>query len=264
MPRTKSKATTSKKVVKQKTVKATPAKEATPIQPKKVEIKFNKGKLLKGVLYVALFVLAFGLIDVFVQYLNNDYSVAVVNGDRVSKGTYYDRLSKAYGVQATSTLIDESLIEQEGENKNITVTQKEIDDRVKEIADQLGGQKVLEETLKSNNITQSDIERQIKLEIITGKILKPTIKYEQKDVEAFFDQYKEVLYEGQDVKYADKKAEVETSFVNQKVEEAKTAWLDGLRSKAKIQNNVTGKPTYGVFKTVSNIVSNLVKEAKNK
>ncbi|MBI2356923.1 SurA N-terminal domain-containing protein [Candidatus Dojkabacteria bacterium] len=269
MPRTKSKASsTSKKVAKKAEKIVNELKGTTPVVtslPKgKLQVKLDKKKVVKVLLYTLLFVLSFALIDLFVQYLNNGYSVAVVNGQRVTKSEYYDRLSKGYGLQATSALIDETLIEQEGEAKDITVTQKDVDDRVKEISDQLGGDKVLEETLKANNITREDIERQIRLEIITTRILEPSLKYEDKDVEAFFNQYKSVLYQDEDVKFADKKVEVTNSFISQKVEEAKTAWLEGLRGKAKIQNNISTEPTYGAFKTITNIINNMLKEIKNK
>lgn len=260
----KSKPNSVKKVVKSKAkVQAAVVEKAAPVA-NKVQIKFDRSKVMKALLYTLLFVLSFALIDLFVQYLNNGHSVAVVNGQRVSKSVFYDRLSKAYGAQATTALIDEVLIEQEGASKGITVSQDDIDDRMKEIEEQLGGEKVLQETLDANNISRKDIERQVRLEILTKKVLEPTIKYEDKDVEAFFEQYKGVLYQEEDVKFEDKKDEVTKSFLAQKVEEAKTTWLEELRAKAKVQNNITTKPTYGVFKTVTNIVNNIFDEAKNK
>lgn len=135
--------------------------------PTKLEVKLDKKKLFKSLLYTVLFVLGFGLIDLFVQYLNNDYSVAVVNGQRISMSEFNDRIAKAYGTTAASALIDEVLIEQAGVQNKVVVTQKDIDNRMKEIAEQIGGEKALEETLKANNIERDDIERQIRIEMIT-------------------------------------------------------------------------------------------------
>lgn len=250
----------TKKAPKTKTVtKVTEVKKDNSKSTPRVQFKLDKQKLLKALLYTVVFVVSLGVIDLVVQYLNNDFSAAVVNGQRVSKNEFHDRLTKAYGVQAVAALVDEALIEQEGATKGVTVTQKEVDDRMKDIANQLGGEKELDKTLASNNITRSDIERQIKLEIIATKVLKPTLKYEEKDVEDFFNQYKSMLYQ-EDVTFEDKKVEVEETFIGQKVEEAKTAWLEELRNKAKIQNNVSNKPTYGLFKTMTNILTNIGKE----
>ncbi len=230
----------------------------------KIQFKFDGSKVTKTLVYAGIFVISFALIDLFVQYLNNDYSVAVVNGQRITMNAFNERLAKAYGVQGSAALIDEALIEQEAVAKDVTVTQKDVDDRMKEISVQLGGDKALEDTLKANNISRSDIERQIKLEIITTKILEPSLKYEDKDVEAFFEQYKGVLYQDENVKFEDKKVEVEKTFISQKVEEAKTAWLEGLRTSAKVQNNISAKPAYGAFKTVLNIFNNMKKEVESK
>ncbi|HRI05804.1 MAG TPA: hypothetical protein PLV59_02565 [Candidatus Dojkabacteria bacterium] len=275
MPRSKTKATSPakktapKKAVKPvSTVKVEESKMPESAKglkvPTKFEVKMDKKKALKALLYTVLFVVGFGLIDLLVQYLNNDYSVAVVNGQRITMSEFNDRIAKAYGTTAASALIDEVLIEQAGVENKVVVTQKDIDNRMKEIAEQIGGEKALEDTLKANNIEREDIERQIRIEMVTAEILEPTIKYEEKDVKTFFDTYKSQLYPGQDsVKFEDKKSEVEESFLAQKVEEAKTAWLEGLRTKAKVQNNITTKPEYGFFKTITNIVSNMVSEVKN-
>lgn len=275
MPRSKTKATSPakktapKKAVKPvSTVKVEESKMPESAKglkvPTKLEVKLDKKKALKALLYTVLFVVGFGLIDLLVQYLNNDYSVAVVNGQRITTSEFNDRIAKAYGTTAASALIDEVLIEQAGVENKVVVTQKDIDNRMKEIAEQIGGEKALEDTLKANNIEKEDIERQIRIEMITAEILEPTIKYEEEDVKTFFDTYKAQLYPGQDsVKFEDKKSEVEESFLAQKVEEAKTTWLEGLRNKAKVQNNITTKPEYGFFKTITNIVSNMVNEVKN-
>ncbi|HVX92788.1 MAG TPA: SurA N-terminal domain-containing protein [Candidatus Dojkabacteria bacterium] len=212
-------------------------------------------KWFMPVVYVLIFVLAFCLVDFTVQYLNNGYSMAVVNGVRLSKSDYYSRLDKAYGAQASSALIDEELILQEGTKQKITVTQADIDSRVNDIKTSLGGQQQFDDALKTNNITLRDLQRQIKLQIITTKILQPTIKYTEQDVKDFFNQYKSVLYTA-NTKYEDKKEDVTNQFISQKVDDAKTTWLATLRAQSKIQNNITAQPSYGVFKTTINVLRN--------
>ena len=212
-------------------------------------------KWFMPLVYVLIFVLAFGLVDFMVQYLNNGYSMAVVNGVRISKSEYYSRLDKAYGAQASSALIDEELILQEGAKQKVTVTQGDIDTKVADIKTSLGGDTQFQAALTANNITLSDLQRQIKLQIITTKILQPTLKYTEQDVIDFFNQNKATLYPA-GAKYADNKTDVTNQFIAQKVDDAKTTWLATLRSQGKIQNNITAQPSYGLFKTTINVAKN--------
>lgn len=243
---------------KNSTRKAAPKK---PILQKK--FTFDRQKVMKTAGIIIAVVLSFALIDLFVQYLNNGYSVAVVNGARVPRSEFYQRLEKAYGSAAVSTLIDEQLIQQEATKQGYSVSESDIDDRIKEIENEIGGKDKLNDALEVNGITMEDLRRQVRLDLLVRDVLEPTIEYEEEDVKDFFEQYKDVIYTDQeDVKYEDKKEEITDYFLNQKIDEAKTAWLTELRKDARIQNNIEQKPSYGFLKVTTNIVKNLTEQVK--
>lgn len=242
-----------KKVAKVEEVMMTPEVVNTP---SKVSIKINKGMILRGIIYVLVFLVAFSAIDLFVQYLNNTYSVAVVNGTRISNNEFNDRLKKAYGASAIQAIIDEELIIQEGAKKNIEVTEEEIKAELALIEEQIGGKEALDQALITNGLTMEDLERQIRIKLIKVEILKPTITYTDEDLKKFFDTNKEYLYE-EGAKFEDKKDDVTSKYVEQQVDAKQSTWIVEVREGSKIQNNITEKPKYGILKTTINIVSNL-------
>ncbi len=250
----------TKKVNKKVTVKKTSKVVGKKVEVKK--IKVDRSRVLKMIGIALLFVLSFATIDLFVQYLNNGYSVAVVNGVRVPRKEFYERLEKAYGAQASQTLIEEQLIIQESLKQGYNVSSADVDERITQIEEEIGGAEVLEQALSANSITMDDLKRQVRLELLTKEVLEPTIVYEQSDVEEFFDKYKDVLYPDQDVKFEDKQEETTQSYIDNEVQAAKTAWLAELVEGARIQNNITEKPKYGFLKVTINIVNNLVNQFK--
>jgi parvulin-like peptidyl-prolyl isomerase len=238
---------------------------------KKAQVKLDTkmlielwGKVSRIVVPLIIALLVFLLVDLLVQYLNNDYSIAVVNGVRVPRRQFVQRMESAYGEQAVGTLVDEYLITQAASDEGVEVTDEQIQERLDEIVASIGGEELLDTALENNNITLDDLKRQIELDVMAREIIEPDIEYSDDDLKEFFELYKTLLFsEEEDVTFEDKKAEVEEAYVNQKFEENKATWLQDLRDEAKIQNNVTEKPTYGFLTVTRNIVSNLLNSAKS-
>lgn len=234
-------------------------------------LKFSKESLKKYVKPVAIgvgVILAFILIDLFVQYLNNDYSIAVVNGSRISRDSYHKKLETLYGQTVAAQMIDEEIIKQEAKKADISATKAEIQEKLDAIISDVGGQEAYESVLKANGIEEKALKDQLELNIITRKIMEPTLKYTDDDIKAFFDQYSSVIFpnetaaleEGAKLDYEQYKNETKEYFIQQQIEQEKPNWLDGLYTEYKIQDNSTDKPTYGVLKTTINIFKNLFSE----
>jgi len=231
--------------------------------------KMSSGKTIKTLLLVLAGVVIFILIDLFVQYLNNGYSIAVVDGSRISTNEYHKRLENSYGQTISEQLIEEKLIQLEATKEGVEVTEEEIDNQLNEIIENIGGEEAYKSALTQNNITEEDLKFQIELDQLVVSILKPTLEYTDDDVKAFFEQYSSVLYpnetealeEGAKLDYEQYKEEVEDIYIRQEVENAKSSWLEGLRSEYKIQNNANEKPKYGVLTATINIVKNIFNEA---
>lgn len=231
-------------------------KSTSKVDKPSIKISVNKGAILKTILYAIVFLLAFSIIDLFVQYLNNSYSVAVVNGVRISNKDFNERLQKAYGSTAVQAIIDEELILQEGKKNKINITNEQIQQELSTIEEQIGGKDALNQALVANNLTIEDLEKQIKIKLIKVEILKPTITYTDEELQKFFDANKEYLYE-ENAEFEDRKNDVTTKYIEQQIDAAQSGWILQLRESSKIQNNITEKPKYGFLKTTINIVTNL-------
>lgn len=260
--------------------KSTPSKTVSTKETKKsVQIKFKKPdlssiqwkKALKVFVIVLVVVVGFGLIDLLVQYLNNDYSVAVVNGQRVTKQEYHKALEQMYGSATAKGLIEESIIKQEAKKTDVTVSEEEVNTKIDELIQSVGGQEAYEVALKTSNLTDAYLREQIELDLLITKLLTPEIEYTDDNLKEFFDQYSEIMFpnesealeDGEKLNFEEYKDKVEEIYLQQEVERVKTTWIAEKQDEYKIQDNTTDKPKYGVFTTTSNILKNIFDKANS-
>lgn len=268
MPRTTKKATKVSKTVSKSSKKGiavtSPVKKISfpKFNVSFLKEKYDGSKLFKVLVLTIFFVFSFALVDLFVQYLNNNYSVAIVNGVRISKGDYMTRLQKTYGLSTVSNLIQEELVLQGAAKEKVSVTDDEVQTRLNEYYNENGGKDAVLATLKQNNFTEEDVREQIRIGLMMEKALSPKITYTDKELEEFFDQYKSILYGEEKVKFADKKEEIKNYYVNKGVQDMKDGWLADLEKESKVQNNIETRPGYGFLKTTINIVTNLYNQIK--
>lgn len=244
---------------------------------KKAKIKIEKPdfkKLLSSnrfrTLLIALgAILLFILMDLFVQYLNNGYSVAVVDGNRISKTQYHQKLEAAYGATIAQQLIEEELIRIEAKKAGVEATKEEVQAELKEVINSVGGEEAYLLALTQNNIKEKDLTDQIELDILSRKILSPGLEYTDDDVKAFFEQYSSVLFptdsqqleEGEKLDYELFKDATKEMYIRQEIFNNEAVWLEGLKGEYKIQDNSTAEPKYGVLSATINIFKNLFNEA---
>ncbi len=269
------------KVKKKSTSSKSPTKKISIKKPdfkfKKAKIKIEKPDLKKllssnrfrTLLIVLGAILLFILMDLFVQYLNNGYSVAVVDGNRISKTQYHKKLEAAYGATIAQQLIEEELIRIEAKKAGVEATKEEIQAELEEVINSVGGEEAYLLALTQNNIKEKDLTDQIELDILSRKILSPGLEYTDDDVKAFFEQYSSVLFptdsqqleEGEKLDYELFKDETEEMYIRQEIYNNEAVWLEGLKGEYKIQDNSIAEPKYGVLSATINIFKNLFNEA---
>ena len=233
--------------------------------------KLLTNKTFKIFLMVLVAVLAFTFIDFLFQYLNNGYSVAVVDGVRIPKSVYHQRLEKQYDQSIAQQLIDEQLIKSEAKKAGVEATEQELQLRLEEIIASVGGEEAYDAALIANNITEEELLDQIELDILSRKVLEPRIEYTDDDVKAFFEQYSSAIFptetaeleEGEKLDYELYKEDVKDIYIQQEVENEKYTWLESLYSEYKIQDNSVNKPKYGILSATINIMQNLIGEANS-
>lgn len=268
MPK-KSTAKSPTKTVKKATTKPkTTVKKVEKVVKKKVEIKkIADNPILKLVTKVVVFVIAIigilAVADLGVQYLNNSYSVAVVNGKRISKHKWHDLLEKYYGSSIAQTLINDEIIKQESKKAKVTVSKEDIQKELDSIIQRLGGQEAYEAALTASNITEEEIKDQIEVQALYDKVIGPSITYTEEELKAFFDQYGTMLFpteaaalkEGEKLDYEKYKDETKARFITTKVQEKQAEWLSGKKEEYVVQDNSIEQPKYGFLTIIRNLLT---------
>jgi len=270
MARTKKIVKTKKTTLKNTTQKKAPAKKTVVKKslPKIVVKKPDfKSPIYKQILKIFGFVVAIigliALVDLGVQYLNNDYSVAKVNNKRISKAEWHKNLESSYGVSVADTMINDAIIELEAEKADIEVTDDEIKTQLDKIIERIGGQEAYESALKASNLAEEELKDQIRIQLLYTKVIGPSIEYTEDDIKAFFNQYSSVIFpqetaalaEGEQLDYEKYKDETKEQYIINEVQTVQSEWLTNKKSEYSIQNNSIAKPKYGFLTTLFNLVS---------
>jgi len=98
----------------------------------------------------------------------------------------YDQLK----VSIIDYLVQNEVIKQQAAEMKVTVTQKQLDERVKQVTDQVGGQKKLDDLLKKQGVSleqlNSQLESQMLQEAVRTKVGENT-KVTEAQIKAYFD-----------------------------------------------------------------------------
>lgn len=197
---------------------------------KKLDIKkfiATKKKILISVLIVVVILAgAFFLKGLFV--------VALVNNQPISRFTLDRELEKQGGKQVLENKISEMLIFNEANKQKVTVTQAEIDAKLKQIEDQVTAQgQKLDDLLAQQGQTRVELQSQIKIQILVEKMVGKDIQITDKEISDYFTTNSSTYPKG--TKLEDKKADIQKTLYQQKLSAAFQPWLDNIRKSASIR-----------------------------
>ena len=150
-----------------------------------------------------------------------------INGKLVTTPEFYSKLTKGSGEEVFDSLVQETLIKQEAGKKNIAASDKEIDKKIKELEDRLGGKEVLKNTLSQNNTTLDELKDQIVIQILVEELLAKKIKVSDKEVDKY-------IKENAEAAKGLTKEQVKETLESQRIGEEFATWFEELKKKAKI------------------------------
>ncbi len=151
--------------------------------------------------------------------LDRQHKVASVNGVAILRGTLHNKLEERFGRMVLEQLIMEELIKQEAKKKKIKIDDKEVQARMSEIKKQMGSTEKFNQALAQNNMTESEMKQQIRIEITLEKFIEKEIN--EKEVDALQKEKKIG------------KQEARRIIIGQKI----PPYLDKLKQAAKIEIN---------------------------
>lgn len=231
------------------------SKEVAPEQ------KAKRMKLLKNTaIWLGVFLVTLILVDYGVQYLNYNASVAIVNGERIMKGDFYEQLEDTYGTAIVSQMIDERLIYQEAAKENITVSDNEIDAEISELEENYGGGEALQAELDARGISDQKLREQIETTLIVEKMLADSIEITEEEKKQFFEEYKDVLFpEEENPTFEDSEEKITQTLRDQKLSQEVQTWLTELREDANIRDNILEPKTIQFLGITRDFISDLSK-----
>ncbi len=116
--------------------------------------------------------------------------LAEVNGEKIKKGEFYDRLETEAGKAIFSQMLAEKLIKQAASDADITVSSKEIDEEINQIKAQFGSEELFSLILAQNGLTEEILREQIEYSIYAFKLSTKDVVITEEDAKAYFEKNK--------------------------------------------------------------------------
>ncbi len=123
--------------------------------------------------------------------------VAKVNGEIIGKDEFIKAVAEQNGKSVLDWLIESKLIYQEAKKEGISISDKEIDDRMSQIRDSFGSQEKFQSILSLYGLTEESLKEQLILRMLAEKKDKPI---SDKDLAEFFAKNKSSFDEKEQVK----------------------------------------------------------------
>jgi len=134
-----------------------------------------------------LFILVLGL-ALLVFYKKEWVVAALVNNQPITTAELTQRLYKLHKEAVLNQLINEEILMQEAAKKGITVTQKEIDDKILELEEQYGGKESFEGLISQQGLTREEIARQTRFQLTVEKLYKDEATASAEEIEKFMEE----------------------------------------------------------------------------
>lgn len=113
-------------------------------------------------------------------------AVATVNGQVITQEQLYRELLARDGGATLSSLIDETLIDQEAARKGVAVSDADVAKAIDKIRGQVGGDAALKQALTQYGMTLADLERSERTQLEIRGILAPTVHPTDEDLRSYF------------------------------------------------------------------------------
>lgn len=122
-----------------------------------------------------------------------DNVVARINGEVITKDELYDVLVAQGGTEALDSLISNKIIDLELKKKGLEVTDANVEAELQKMIAQYGGQASFDQALASYGYTESDIRKNIKMNLSATKLVGDDVTVTEEEMKAYFDENKASL-----------------------------------------------------------------------
>jgi len=133
-------------------------------------------------------VAALAVVAIVWVVITNATAVAIVNGQRITRRAFVDRLEQVTGEQVLSDLINEQLIGQAAKKAKITVTSAEVDAEMEKLREQIGPS--FDSVLAQYGMTVEDLQKNMELNLLVFKVSTKDVTVSVDALMSFFEEHK--------------------------------------------------------------------------
>ena len=144
----------------------------------------------KKILFSILGAVLIALIVVAVVLVQKNNTAATVDGEKITKKELNEALNTQYGSTILDSLIADKIVDLEAEKEDVKITDKEKKAEMDKLIESYGGEEAFNSALESNNASKADIEEQMVRYLKIKKLLEPSIKITDDEIEAYFKENK--------------------------------------------------------------------------
>ena len=187
--------------------------------------KKNKPKVI---LFTAIFLL------IVIAYLGKGLLIAAtVNGEPIFRISIVTELEKNMGDQVMQTLVTRKLIFQEAKQKNIYITDTEIDKEIENTKKLIEDQGMtLENALEVQGSSMEELKDNIRFRLIVERLIAGDINISDDDIKVDFEKNKQFYGEG--AEFDNVKDMIKEQLYQQKLQEIYNEWIATLKESGKI------------------------------
>jgi len=191
----------------------------------------SRKKISKKALMVSL--VAALLVGGAAYRLKDQFVVAMVNGQPISRLALIKELENQAGKNTLEALVTKTLVLQEAEKQGVTVGDEEVDQEIARIEEDVSAQgQDLTQVLGMQGISREDLREQIRIQKIAEKIVGEGIEVTDEEVENYFAENGDSFPEDADTE--ELKKNIRQSLEQQKLTEGINSWVTALRDSAEI------------------------------
>jgi parvulin-like peptidyl-prolyl isomerase len=172
-------------------------------------------------------------------FFGKQYIVAaMVNNKPILRLSVIKELEKQGGQQALDSLITQELIKQEAAKKKIVINNEDVNKKIAELDAQFKAQgQTLDKILEQQGLTRVEIKDQLKVQIMLEKLIGDKLTVSEKEVDAAYEQQKEVFAKETDMKKV--RTTIKETLKSQKLSTEAQTLIQGLKKDAKINQLVS-------------------------
>ncbi|MDQ7794871.1 MAG: peptidylprolyl isomerase [bacterium] len=114
-------------------------------------------------------------------------TVAVVNGQRITRAQLFDTMYARAGRDALDELVLKALVDQAARKAGVTASDAQIQERVQELVTRFGGEEAFESALLYYGLTRAALEDDIRLQVLAEAVVMQDVTFNESELRAIYE-----------------------------------------------------------------------------